>query len=117
MRRAMSQVEIGEDREHQHEAFDDLAAERRPPRDVAGSVCMIDVIRISGRSVLRPVTTGISSPYAHKPSRLVMTGVSTKLYGGGGDVVAHSSVSAPHGFGPASSPRLTLHSRLKAKMS
>src|SRR5215212_6660574 len=33
-----------------------------------------------------------------------MGGTCTKLWGGGGEVVAHSSVQARHGLGPAGSP-------------
>src|SRR4051794_17655970 len=82
-----------------------------------GAVVITAVTSKSGSSVRSPVTTGTSSSYAHNPSRSVTTGVSTKLYGGGGDVVSHSSVSAPHGLAPASSPRFTLQRMLMARMS
>src|SRR4051812_4511056 len=59
-----------------------------------GSASMTDVTSTCGRSVRRPFNTGISSRYAHSPDRDVTTIGSTKLYGGGGDDVAHSSVSA-----------------------
>src|SRR6266536_6204220 len=75
---------------------------------------MIDVTRTSGLSVLKPPTTGISSPYAHSPSRLTTTGVSTQLYGGGGEVVSHSSVSASHGFASARTPALRLRKKFTA---
>src|SRR5579862_629883 len=38
-------------------------------------------------------------------SREVTTGISAKLYSGGGDDVSHSSVRASHGSSPQSSPR------------
>src|SRR5262245_22780687 len=36
--------------------------------------------------------------------RLLTTGIAAKLYGGGGDVVDHSSVHASHGSFPAGLP-------------
>src|ERR1700730_11448735 len=42
---------------------------------------------------------------SHNGRRLWPTGASSKLYGGGGEVVSHSSVHASHGSLPASSPR------------
>src|SRR5690606_11183353 len=47
--------------------------------------------------------------------RLRTVGIRAKLYGGGGDVVAHSSVYAPHGFSPAGTPRRQLRNRFHAK--
>src|SRR5438477_2511627 len=70
------------------------------------------VNRSSRRSRASPVTTGRSSGRAGSQlgSRLITTGMSAKLPGGGGELVAHSSVSAPHGSLPARGPvkRLTI---------
>src|SRR5205823_2555130 len=41
---------------------------------------------------------------SHSGRRLVVTGTVSKLYGGGGEVVAHSSVQASHGSSPAGAP-------------
>src|SRR5207248_11226777 len=43
-------------------------------------------------------------------------GMTGKLYGGGGDVVAHSSVPPKNGSGPAGAPRKRLQTRF-AKIS
>src|SRR6266513_93440 len=52
-----------------------------------------------------PVTyVGPSAGGDHKGSRDVTTGSATKLYGGGGERVLHSSVGAPHGLSPAGLP-------------
>src|SRR5256886_8217198 len=68
------------------------------------------VNRTSRRAGSRPVTTGRSAAGSQFGSRLSTTGRSAKFPGGGGDVVAHSSVSAPHGLSPAARPvnRLTI---------
>src|SRR5512140_1327542 len=42
---------------------------------------------------------------SHSGCLLPMVGSTAKLYAGGGDDTAHSSVPASHGFGPASAPR------------
>ena len=41
---------------------------------------------------------------SHKGRRLRTSGILSKLYSGGGEVVAHSSVHASHGSSPASLP-------------
>src|SRR3954447_15873468 len=43
---------------------------------------------------------------------LVTLGMTAKLYGGGGDVVVHSSVPPWNGSGPAGTPRRRLQNRL-----
>src|SRR4051794_11873255 len=45
---------------------------------------------------------------------LVTCGTTAKLYGGGGDVVAHSSVPPWKGSGPDGAPRRKLHTRFAA---
>src|SRR5215216_5535000 len=42
----------------------------------------------------------------HQSSRASTTGISAKLYAGGGDGIDHSSVRASHGSLPATGPRL-----------
>src|SRR5215813_10354635 len=42
---------------------------------------------------------------SHRGRRLVVTGTTSKLWGGGGEVVAHSRVQASQGSAPAGSPR------------
>ena len=41
---------------------------------------------------------------SHSGRRLLTIGIVSKLYAGGGDVVAHSSVQASHGSSPAGRP-------------
>src|SRR5690606_2217207 len=66
----------------------------------------------------RPVAGArISAPSSRSGSRLRTVGMYAKLYGAGGDVVAHSSVYAPHGLSPAGAPRRQLRSRFHAKTS
>src|SRR4029077_2775164 len=48
--------------------------------------------------------------------KLCTGGTLSKLYGGGGDVVAHSSVFACHGSSPAISPPVQLRMTLIRKM-
>src|SRR5438067_8488428 len=45
-----------------------------------------------------------SGRWSHNGCRLATTGIDAKLYSGGGEVVAHSKVSAAHGLGPAGLP-------------
>ncbi len=40
-----------------------------------------------------------------------------KLYGGGGEAVAHSRLGAPHGLGPAGAPVFRLRTILTMKIS
>src|SRR5437764_11730431 len=63
------------------------------------------VSSISFSSTRSPVTTGSAPSASHKGVRLSTTGMCAKLYGGGGEEVAHSRVDAPHGFGGAMAPR------------
>src|SRR3954464_11311519 len=63
------------------------------------------VTSISLSSTRRPVTTGSSPAASHKGVRLSTTGMWAKLYGGGGESVAHSRLAAPHGFAGAIAPR------------
>src|SRR6185312_6550637 len=46
-----------------------------------------------------------------------MIGITAKLYGGGGDSMAHSSVPASHGFEPAYAPRRRLTKMLTTNSS
>jgi hypothetical protein len=55
-----------------------------------------------------PTTGGGANSVCHSGSRLATVGCGRKLYGGGGDGVAHSSVEAPHGFDSAAAPRRRL---------
>src|SRR5829696_4806043 len=65
----------------------------------------VTVLAINSRlSTLRPVTTERLSRSAQSGSRLVTNGMRSKLCGGGGEAVAHSSVPAPHGLSPAIAP-------------
>src|SRR5262245_8035683 len=47
--------------------------------------------------------------------RLLTVGISAKLYSGGGELVAHSSVQASQGSFPAGGPLRAERSRLKTK--
>src|SRR3954468_9607933 len=49
---------------------------------------------------------------SHSGCRLPIVGSTAKVYAGGGDGVAHPSVPASHGFGPASTPRDRLRQTL-----
>src|SRR3954465_5134954 len=63
------------------------------------------VLTISSRlSTSSPVTTGRVSRSAQRGSRLVTKGMRPELWGGGGELVAHSSVPASHGLSPAGAP-------------
>src|SRR5436305_1035418 len=53
--------------------------------------------------------------WSHKGCRPLTTGIAAKLYSDGGDVVAHSSESAPHGFGPAGVGRRLLQMKLTSE--
>src|SRR3954447_2596599 len=64
--------------------------------------------KCSRMSTLRPVTTGRLSRLSHSGSRCVTKGTRVKLYGAGGDVVAHSSVPASQGLSPEGAPRVLL---------
>ena len=65
----------------------------------------VTVVTTSWRSsTARPPTTGSAWRSAHSGSRLVTSGMRVKFCGGGGEVVAHSSVPAPQGLSPATSP-------------
>ena len=44
---------------------------------------------------------------SHNGVRLSTAGICAKLYDGGGEAVAHSSVGASHGLGPAARPPKT----------
>src|SRR5437588_10867433 len=57
-----------------------------------------------------------SGRWSHSGWRLATTGIDAKLYSGGGDVVAHSSVSASHGSGPAGFPRQRAWNQLSSVM-
>src|SRR4051812_45411125 len=67
---------------------------------VCGSASASELNSTSRRSMLRPAATGSSPPLAHSGSRWLTTGTREKLYGGGGELVAHSSVDAPQGLSP-----------------
>src|SRR3954470_3248326 len=75
---------------------------------VCGSAPATELSSTSRRSTLRPATTRRLPASAHSGSRCVTTGIREKLYGGGGELVAHSSVEAPQGLSTASSPRRRL---------
>src|SRR5690242_2212080 len=68
------------------------------------------VIRTSLVSSASPVTCvgsdGGSGTISHSGSRARTIGILSKLYAGGGDGVAHSSVPAPQGLSPARVPLL-----------
>src|SRR4051794_35540934 len=54
---------------------------------------------------------------SHRGRRLWTVGMVSKLYAGGGEVVAHSSVQAPHGLSPAGRPwrhdTITLYTKMR----
>jgi hypothetical protein len=62
------------------------------------------VTKSSRRSVRKPAAVERSLTSSDSGFRERTTGMRLKLYGGGGEVVAHSSVEAPQGFGPAAGP-------------
>ena len=54
---------------------------------------------------------------SHSGRRLWTTGIDSKLYDGGGEVVAHSSVQASHGSSPAGLPFHSDTTMLKTKIA
>src|SRR6185437_3485759 len=70
----------------------------------SGSASSTCVTSTSRTSVRRPTTTGWSGALSQSGSRPPTVGGYGKLLAGGGDVVAHSSVLASHGFAGASAP-------------
>src|SRR5262249_36513740 len=58
--------------------------------------------RVSGHSCGPSGSSGCFR--SHRGRRLPTTGTTSKLYSGGGEVVAHSRVQASHGSSPARSP-------------
>src|SRR5690606_4487749 len=63
-----------------------------------------------------PATSTLETP-SQSGSRVRISGSSEKLYSGGGDVVAHSSVCASHGLFPAIWPFFRLRITFQAKAS
>src|SRR6267142_1990216 len=66
----------------------------------------------SGRGAIGPWRSVCQSG-----SRLVTVGMTVKLYTGGGDGIAHSSVAPPHGLFGASAGRRPVRSRLNRKIN
>src|SRR5439155_20098651 len=77
----------------------------------------VRVISTSRRSLRRPATTGCWSVATHSAFRPPTVGGYTKLYSGGGEVVAHSSVSPPQGLAAATAPRRTLQATSASRTS
>src|SRR4029077_9911184 len=69
----------------------------------AGVLPSCELKRASSRSTSLP---------SHSGYLLVTVGILAKLYSGGGLGIDHSSVPAPHGLGPAISPRFLLTKKL-----
>src|SRR5947207_12574061 len=69
---------------------------------MASSTVVTRPSRISTESPLTYVAPSVSG--FQSGSRALTTGILTKLNGGGGDVVPHSSVGAPHGLAGAGFP-------------
>src|SRR5258705_7093094 len=67
---------------------------------------------VAGRGVM-----GAWCSVCHSGSRLSTRGITVKLYTGGGDGIAHSSVAPFHGSLPATSPRRRLHHRFTRNTS
>jgi hypothetical protein len=64
------------------------------------------------RPSARLATSRARSRSSHIGYGLVTRGITAKLYSGGGELVAHSSVAPSQGSGPAGAPRNTLTARL-----
>src|ERR1051326_4821159 len=75
---------------------------------MSGSASVSVLTITSRRSPRIPAITGISSRWRHRGERLVTMGIRLKFCGGGGDVVAHSRVSASQGLSPAGAPAIRL---------
>src|SRR5207245_1239991 len=83
----------------------------------SGAAATTVVSKVSFSSTRRPVTTGSSPSLSHSGVLLSTTGMCAKLYTGGGEVVAHSRLAAPHGFGGAIAPRYSETTPLITKSS
>src|SRR5689334_14858045 len=72
---------------------------------VASTTVVIKTSRVVCESPVTCVgSDGGSETVSHSGSRERTIGCSSKLYAGGGDAVAHSSVPPPHGLSQASAP-------------
>src|SRR5690348_7984604 len=74
----------------------------------SGSASSKYVTSTSRLSEARPTSGGGVSSGCHNGSRPATVGCGEKLYGGGGDEVAHSSPAASQGLSPAMAPPRTL---------
>ena len=78
----------------------------------SGSASRTFVTRTSRFSKLMPVTYGWLGAASQTAFGPLTTGMCRKSYEGGGDAIHHSSVSAFHGFGPATAPLRRLIAKL-----